>query len=95
MKITRVTPWLVRGPAGAGAGRGGPPESGGAPPAAREYVFVQVETDEGMTGWGEVTGLRGRSPIGPSAPCCARWGRSWRATTPRRSRPSGTRSSGP
>jgi len=23
--------------------------------AAREYVFVQVETDEGITGWGEVT----------------------------------------
>src|SRR5262249_47454009 len=22
----------------------------------REYVFVQVETDEGVTGWGEVTG---------------------------------------
>ena len=24
--------------------------------AGRQYIFVQVETDEGVTGWGEVTG---------------------------------------
>jgi galactonate dehydratase len=29
--------------------------------AAREYVFVQVETDEGITGWGEVTTYPGPS----------------------------------
>ena len=68
MKITRVTPWLVRGPAGAGAGRGGPSESGGTPrPPTREYVFVQVETDEGITGWGEVTGT---GPL-PNRAVCA------------------------
>jgi galactonate dehydratase len=25
--------------------------------AGRQYIFVQVETDEGITGWGEVTGV--------------------------------------
>ena len=29
--------------------------------AAREYVFVQVETDDGLTGWGEVTTYPGPS----------------------------------
>ena len=27
---------------------------------ARQFVFVQVETDEGVTGWGEVTTYPGR-----------------------------------
>ena len=43
MKIRKVTPWLVSGP-----------QQGGQP--GRLYIFVQVETDEGVTGWGEVTG---------------------------------------
>jgi galactonate dehydratase len=47
MKITKVTPWLVSVPQQAG-------QQGGQP--GRQYVFVQVETDEGVTGWGEVTG---------------------------------------
>jgi hypothetical protein len=25
-------------------------------PGNRQYVFVQVESDEGITGWGEITG---------------------------------------
>src|SRR3954453_17135664 len=48
MKITKVTPWIVSGPpeeAGGRADRGG----------TLSYVFVQVETDEGLTGWGEIT----------------------------------------
>ena len=48
MKITRVRPWIVSGPpeeAGGRADRGG----------KLSYVFVQVETDEGLTGWGEIT----------------------------------------
>src|SRR6202171_1416293 len=45
MKITRVHPWHVSGP---------PAEASGAP-ARLSYVFVHVETDEGLTGWGEIT----------------------------------------
>jgi galactonate dehydratase len=45
LKITSVRPWLVSGP---------PPASdAGAPDLT--YVFVQVDTDEGLTGWGEIT----------------------------------------
>jgi galactonate dehydratase len=46
MKIRRVTPWLVS-----------VPTSEGRP--GRQYVFVQVETDEGITGWGEAGGNAG------------------------------------
>jgi galactonate dehydratase len=45
MKITRIRPWLVSGP---------PSEPGGSSPSL-SYNFVQVETDEGLTGWGEIT----------------------------------------
>jgi galactonate dehydratase len=45
MKITRVRPWLVSGP---------PPASDVSAPDLT-YVFVQVDTDEGLTGWGEIT----------------------------------------
>jgi galactonate dehydratase len=45
MHITRIRPWHVTGPAA-------DPD-----PAAPKlsYVFVQVDTDEGLTGWGEIT----------------------------------------
>src|SRR5215210_280864 len=46
MKIKKVRTWLVSGP----------PQSGQAGQPGRQYIFVQVETDEGITGWGEVTG---------------------------------------
>ena len=49
MKIRKITPWLVSAPQ---------PymESAGEPAGAvRPYLFVQMETDEGITGWGEVT----------------------------------------
>jgi galactonate dehydratase len=49
MRISRITPWLVSGPQPFLASAGEP--SG----AVRPYIFVQVETDEGITGWGEVT----------------------------------------
>ena len=39
MKITKVVPWLVKA---AGTYWG-------------EYFFVEVRTDEGVTGWGEIT----------------------------------------
>ena len=45
MQITRIRPWHVSGPA-ADADAASPRLS---------YVFVQVETDEGLTGWGEIT----------------------------------------
>ena len=50
MKITGVTPWLVKSQA---------PyldTAGETPGREREYVFVEVSTDEGITGWGEITG---------------------------------------
>jgi galactonate dehydratase len=43
MKITRIRPWHVSGPAADGA------------TGKLTYVFVQVETDAGLTGWGEIT----------------------------------------
>ncbi|MCH8223954.1 MAG: mandelate racemase/muconate lactonizing enzyme family protein [Chloroflexi bacterium] len=43
MKITGVKPWLLHAP---GAYRDKRPG---------EYIFVEVTTDEGITGWGEVT----------------------------------------
>lgn len=49
MRIRRITPWLIRGPQPFMASAGEPPG------AERPYIFVQVETDEGVTGWGEVT----------------------------------------
>jgi galactonate dehydratase len=39
MKITRIEPWLVRNDS---SGWG-------------EYLFIEVRTDEGVTGWGEIT----------------------------------------
>ena len=50
MKITSVRPWIVQGP----PEEAGTREPGGGPRRA-SYVFVQVETDEGLTGWGEIT----------------------------------------
>jgi galactonate dehydratase len=50
MKITDLRPWIVTGP---------PEEPDGlnpdGAPRRLHYVFVQVDTDEGLTGWGEVT----------------------------------------
>jgi galactonate dehydratase len=39
MKITRINPWLVNAPSSFWG----------------EYFFVEVQTDEGITGWGEIT----------------------------------------
>ena len=50
MKISQITPWLVRAP------RPYLDTAGETPGQEREYVFVQVATDEGITGWGEITG---------------------------------------
>ena len=40
MKITKITPWLVKQPQAQSWG---------------EYLFVELNTDEGITGWGEIT----------------------------------------
>jgi galactonate dehydratase len=51
MKITDVRPWIVTGPPTEAV-----PESGDGPAGhLQQYLFVQVDTDEGLTGWGEVT----------------------------------------
>lgn len=62
MKITNVTPWIINGPwenEGAAV-----PENR---PIRRQYVFVQVETDEGLDGWGEITTYPG--PVANPAIC--------------------------
>ena len=43
MKITAVTPWLIHADVAYNFGRRG------------TYLFVEVNTDEGITGWGEIT----------------------------------------
>ncbi|MXY22127.1 MAG: mandelate racemase/muconate lactonizing enzyme family protein [Dehalococcoidia bacterium] len=50
MKITKVTPWLVSFPWEVRTGVEQKLEA-----RDRQLVFVQVDTDEGITGWGEVT----------------------------------------
>ena len=52
MKITKVTPWLIKAP------RPFLDTADDSKNANRfkEYVFVEVSTDEGITGWGEITG---------------------------------------
>jgi galactonate dehydratase len=50
MKITRVRPWIVSGPQEHVDGKVADRSDHMA-----KYVFVQVETDEGLTGWGEIT----------------------------------------
>src|SRR6188508_1421037 len=50
MKITRVRPWIVAGPQEKVDGKVADRSEHMA-----KYVFVQVETDEGLTGWGEIT----------------------------------------
>jgi galactonate dehydratase len=50
MKITNIRSWVVKVPwdhnPGAGVVRD---------PGTRAFIFVQVDTDEGITGWGEIT----------------------------------------
>ena len=50
MKITKVTPWVVSFPWEVRTGVEQKPEV-----RDRQLVFVQVDTDEGIIGWGEVT----------------------------------------
>jgi len=50
MKITKVTPWLIKAP------RPYLDTANESANGEREYVFVEVNTDEGITGWGEITG---------------------------------------
>jgi L-alanine-DL-glutamate epimerase-like enolase superfamily enzyme len=50
MKITRVEPILVRTPL---VLDGPQPHAGGLPKNDVHTVLVKVETDEGLTGWGE------------------------------------------
>jgi galactonate dehydratase len=56
MKIASVKPWIITTPV---------QEHARAPRA--EYVFVQVDTDEGVTGWGEITTYPG--PVANRAAC--------------------------
>jgi galactonate dehydratase len=51
VKITDVKPWIVTGPPAEEPSAGGQERR----PSKLEYVFVQVDTDEGLTGWGEIT----------------------------------------
>jgi galactonate dehydratase len=60
MKITAITPWIIHVPWSERPGEA-PSEDN-----KRELLFAQVDTDEGITGWGEVTtypGLAGNRSI--------------------------------
>jgi galactonate dehydratase len=66
MKIRRITPWIVEVPVqepGVMYSQGQP----GGQRSVRQYVFVQVDTDEGLTGWGEITTYPG--PVANRAVC--------------------------
>src|SRR5438552_10474627 len=67
MKITDVVPWIVDVPVEGGEVLGTQGSRPGQPRRARQYVFVQVETDEGITGWGEITTYPG--PVANRAVC--------------------------
>jgi galactonate dehydratase len=58
VKIRSVTPWIVEVPVAASETRGTQATVGAR--RARQYVFVQVDTDEGLTGWGEITTFPGQ-----------------------------------
>ena len=63
MKITKVTPWLISAPAPYLDTADDNKE-----PRQREYVFIEVSTDEGITGWGEITGT---FPVANRSVCAA------------------------
>ena len=63
MKITKVTPWLISAPAPYLDTANDNKE-----PRQREYVFIEVSTDEGITGWGEITGT---FPVANRSVCAA------------------------
>ncbi len=56
MKIIDIKPWLVNTEWDDRPG-GRKPRA----PRSRQFVFLQVDTDEGITGWGEVTTYPGRT----------------------------------
>ena len=56
MKITSIKPWIVTVPI----------KEVGRPPRS-EYVFLQVDTDEDITGWGEITTYPG--PVANRSVC--------------------------
>jgi len=59
VKITAIAPWIVTVPMDNFGPRQGR--------MLREYIFVQVDTDEGITGWGEITTYPG--PVANRAIC--------------------------
>ena len=60
MKITNIRAWNVKVPWDMNPGTGEMRD-----PGRRAFLFVQVDTDEGITGWGEVTTYPG--PVGNRA----------------------------
>ena len=70
MKITGISPWLVAVPnyePGILFSQGQPGSEASSAVPTRQYVFVQVDTDEGITGWGEITTYPG--PVANRAVC--------------------------
>jgi galactonate dehydratase len=63
LRITKVTPWLISAPAPYLDTADDNKE-----PQQREYVFIEVSTDEGITGWGEITGT---FPVANRSVCAA------------------------
>ena len=67
MKITGIRPWLVKIPWDANAGK-----DYVRVPSQRGFVFVQVDTDEGVTVWGKSRLTRDLSRTVPSLRMCVR-----------------------
>jgi galactonate dehydratase len=70
MKITGISPWLVAVPnhdPGILYSQGQPGSEPSRAMPTRQYVFLQVDTDEGITGWGEITTYPG--PVANRAVC--------------------------
>ena len=61
MKITKVTPWLIKAPRPFLDTADDSKNARG----VKEYVFVEVSTDEGVTGWGEITGTSQETASAP------------------------------
>jgi galactonate dehydratase len=64
LKITKIIPWLINAPRPFLDTADDEKDLG----ELREYVFIEVQTDEGVTGWGEITGTR---PIANRTVCAA------------------------
>ena len=65
MKITEVKPWVIETDWDLRPGDDGPRAL-----TKRQFVFLKGATDEGITGWGEITTYPGRVAMPTSLELC-------------------------